>query len=233
MQRVARREQPWQQLPLGRDRTELEGDGHLMVRPVHDLDRIPGPYLPGLDHPQIRAGRPLPGEPPDPALLPEMALEGGAGNPPTGDLEHDLRTDPPALPDLRAGHIEPLRGEVLAERAAGQSPPQLPLPVVEILAREGVYGLVIPAVVPRVTHGVPGHPAGADPLGPGRRHPYRPVHRPLVDPGQALGLIRVFADLGPAQIKRQKLHIGTLGDELPKARRNIQQRTQDALMLGT
>src|SRR5207247_1278092 len=45
VQRVARGQQVGQQVPSRRHRAELEGDGDVVVGPVHDHDGIAGPYL--------------------------------------------------------------------------------------------------------------------------------------------------------------------------------------------
>src|SRR5699024_300290 len=79
---------------------------------------------------------------------------------------------------------EPLGREVLPEDPVGQTPPELTLPPVELLAAEGVDRLVRTAVVPRVAHVVPDHPGPVPVAGSGSED-LQAGDGALVDPGGA------------------------------------------------
>jgi hypothetical protein len=208
MQRRTGREQPWHQCPLGRQSPEVQGDRHIVFRPVHDVDRVARPYLTRLDHPQTGARRTSLREPPHPPFLTQMALERHTGDTPAGDLQDHLGPDPPALADQRAGHVQPTRGHVLAEHPVAQWAVQLAFPFVEILARDRVHRLFVAAVVLLRAHRVPGH----DPRSrttPSSRHspPYSSLRHGTFD------------------------HDHTPSHSCPKARRVIRHRIQGSLMI--
>ena len=62
-------EQPRQQVRLHGQRPERQGDGDVVVGPVHDLDLVAGPDLARLDHPEVGPGPGGQREPLDPAAL--------------------------------------------------------------------------------------------------------------------------------------------------------------------
>jgi hypothetical protein len=136
-----------------------------VLRPGHDLDPVARLNLAGLDHPEVRPGPGGEREPLDPAAPVQPALEGAARDLQRGHFEDQAGADPPALADQRAVGVGALGSEVLAEHPVAQRPPELGLPVIEILPGEGVNGHVGAAVVPHVENLVTGQPDHVETLG--------------------------------------------------------------------
>ena len=74
-------EQPGQQVRLHGQRPERQGDGDVVIGPVHDLDLVAGLDFARLDHPEVGPGHGGQREPLDPAALRQPALEGAARDP--------------------------------------------------------------------------------------------------------------------------------------------------------
>src|SRR5690606_8143905 len=183
---------------------EDHGDGDVVVRAVHDLHRITGADLTGLDDPQVGTGYGGAGELLDPALAPPPALERAARGTRAGHLQHGAAAHAPAFADARAVDVAPDGGEVLAEDAVGQLPAHRLLPAVQVLAGVGVDGLVVPAVVLHVEHAVAREPDRAGPLGTGRGDGDGPLDGPLVDASR----LDPLPGIGPwpADVHGQQLH---------------------------
>src|SRR4029077_20276913 len=94
------------------------------------------------------------GEPLHPELLLEPPGERPARDTRRGHLEDTDVAHLPSLADERSVDIEPCGGQVLAEDAVGQWPPELSLPEVQVLAGIGIDGLVGPSMRARVADGV-------------------------------------------------------------------------------
>src|SRR2546425_5346150 len=90
---------------------------------------------------QIRSGAQRLGEASDEALIVHPDAEPPAGHAGFGDLEQ-RGPDLPALADERPVHLDPLRGQVLAELPDRQRSAELALPPPQIFDRIGVDGLV-------------------------------------------------------------------------------------------
>lgn len=153
----------------------------VVVGRVEDVDVVVRSHHALRAHPQIGAATPVRGEPPHPAGLAQMALERRAGLAWDRDLEDDVRTDAQALADEEGLEVEAVSGEVLTERPIWEAASQLTLPPVELLAREGVDGLVSAAVVPGVAHMVSDESRAMTVPGLRRDEPGK-VNGPLVDP---------------------------------------------------
>ena len=134
---------------MQRQRAEGHPDGDVVVRPVHDGDRVTGHDPPRDEYPQIRARCRLCGEAFDPALLGHPLREGVARDARVGDLEFDVVADPPPLADQGTGHVDAFGGEVFAEGTAAQRSAEGGGPGVEVFPRVGVHRLVRPAVMLR------------------------------------------------------------------------------------
>jgi hypothetical protein len=180
-----------------------------MRRPGRDPHRIACPDRARRDHPQVGSGQHRLGEPLDPAVSLQPALEGAARDARAGDLEQRIAPDQPALSDQRVADGDALGGQVLTEDAVAQRPAQLGGPGVKVLARVSVDGLVGAAVILHVVDPVPGQADGAGALGPRCRHHDRAGYGPLVDAGQRDRLPRVGAR--PADVDREQSHDLTIG----------------------
>jgi hypothetical protein len=115
------------------------------------FDRIGGPDVPAGDDGEVGAASADRRERLEPAPDLHPRRERGAGDPRSGDLEHDVVADAPSVTDQCTVDVQTHRGEVLAEAAVGELDAEPSLPVVQLLAGEGVHGLVVAAVVATVT----------------------------------------------------------------------------------
>src|SRR6266702_254092 len=156
------------------ERAHRLSDGDPLGRPLKYLRLVTGPDRAFGQHPQVCAWPPGGSEPLYPVRLIQPRLEGDAGDPRAGDLDHG-RADPPGLADQRTGDVEPGRGDVLAELPVAQLVAEPFHPPVQVLPGVGINGLLIAAVVLLVgvlVAGQPEHPqpdaAGDWPLVDGR-----------------------------------------------------------------
>ena len=133
---------------LGQQGAEEHADRHVVVRPVHHLDRVPGLDRARTDHPQVGPRPAVRGEELEPSPSPPPSRgRSRTGCAATVTTSSTSSPDPPALADPRLVHVDPGRGQVLAEEAVGQLAAQPLRPAVQVLALERVHRLVVAAVV--------------------------------------------------------------------------------------
>src|SRR5262249_12909654 len=128
--------------------------------------------------------------------------EGPARDARRPDLEHAVLADLPAFADEGGGHVDPARGEVLAEHPTSQRAAQVGLPGIQVLASVRVDGLVMAAVVPEVTDSVADPAAAAGPLRAGIPDLHGAVGRTLVDAGHPG--VRVGAPSRSSEVDRDE-----------------------------
>jgi hypothetical protein len=121
---------------------------------MHDLDAITRTYVSLGDDPEVCAGSAGLGEAADHVgHFPETS-ERSARNAGAADLQ-DRASDCPSFPDDRAGLVEALGREVLAELTRFDHAVEFAGPPGCVLRRVGVHGLVVTAVMLDVANGIP------------------------------------------------------------------------------
>ena len=106
-----------------------------------------------------------------------------------------VASDSPAFADPRPCHVDPGRGEVLAEHAVGKGPGQFGFPLVQVFARVDVDGLIVTAVKLLIADGVADQAAAETATHrAGRAHHDLVISRRLVDTGPPRRRIGVRAD---------------------------------------
>src|SRR6478735_9025190 len=125
-----------------------------VARTMHDLDAITRTYVSLGDDPEVCAGSAGLSEAADHVgHFPETS-ERSARNARAADLQ-DRASDCPSFPDDRAGLVEALGREVLAELTRFDHAVEFAGPPGRVLRRVGVPGLVVAAVMLDVANGIP------------------------------------------------------------------------------
>ena len=179
---------------------------------------------PGVTTAEVRARPADRGEGFRPTDDAHPAPEGHARNPWGRHLQDDLVTDPPPLPQPRIVDLKADRGEVLTEVTVGQFAAEPLLPVVEILALEGVDRLGVTAVVLAVADVVADEPATQpDCLGSRRPDLDATLDRTLSDAGGLVPLPRIGLRLSDIHRvdKCHRLRIGRLLKFWPSGVRSL------------
>jgi len=127
--------------------------------PGDHRDPVSGVDRPAGDDGEVGACTAVLGKAAQPTRLTHLVLERRAGDARSRDLEHHPFTHPPLLADQAGVDVEVAGGEVLAEHSVRQLAAESLSPLVELLAREGVDGLLVPAVMPDVADEVALDPA--------------------------------------------------------------------------
>src|SRR5262249_23522568 len=122
-------------------------DRHAVRRTVLHADRIAGPQVARLQHPQVRAGTVRAAERLHPPRYAHLVLERDTRDAAECGVENQLWTDAPPLADDRAVDVDTLGRQVLAEQPVGEPAAQPRLPPVVVLPRVRVDGLVVAPVV--------------------------------------------------------------------------------------